>query len=58
VVCAGVGSNLMLTAEEEAIRRGCRVATINYAGEGWEEFGHIQTAANGIRIFMRKTLIA
>jgi GNAT superfamily N-acetyltransferase len=63
----GVGSTLLRMAEEEAISRGCRAATlltINfqapefYARHGWEEFGRIQSAPDVIRIFMRKTLIA
>jgi GNAT superfamily N-acetyltransferase len=63
----GIGSTLMRMAEQEAISRGCREATlltINfqapefYARHGWEEFGRIQSAPDVIRIFMRKTLIA
>lgn len=63
----GVGSTMMRMAEQEAVARGCRQATlltINfqapefYARHGWEEFGRIQSAPDVIRIFMRKTLIA
>jgi GNAT superfamily N-acetyltransferase len=63
----GIGSTLMRMAEEEAVRRGCRMGTLTtinfqapefYARHGWEEFGRIQTAPDVIRIFMRKTLIA
>jgi hypothetical protein len=51
-------------AEEEAIRRGCRAATLVtvnfqapefYARHGWEEFGRIASAPGVERIFMRKT---
>jgi GNAT superfamily N-acetyltransferase len=63
----GIGSTLMRMSEEEAIRRGCRMATLVtvnfqapdfYARHGWEEFGRIQSAPDVIRIFMRKTLVA
>lgn len=63
----GVGSTMMRMAEQEAVARGCRQATlltINfqapefYARHRWEEFGRIQSAPDVIRIFMRKTLIA
>jgi GNAT superfamily N-acetyltransferase len=63
----GIGSTLIRLAEQEAIRRGCRTATLTtinfqapefYARHGWEEFGRIQSAPDVIRIFMRKTLIA
>jgi GNAT superfamily N-acetyltransferase len=63
----GIGSKLMRMAEEEAVRRGCRMGTLTtinfqapdfYARHGWEEFGRIQTAPDVTRIFMRKTLIA
>lgn len=63
----GIGSTLMRMAEEEAVRRGCRMGTLTtisfqapefYARHGWEEFGRIQSAPDVIRIFMRKTLIA
>ena len=62
----GIGSTLMRMAEEEAVRRGCRMGTLTtisfqapefYARHGWEEFGRIQSAPDVIRIFMRKTLI-
>ena len=62
-----IGSTLLRMAEEEAARRGCRMATLTtinfqapefYARCGWEEFGRIQSAPDVIRIFMRKTLIA
>ncbi len=52
-------------AEEEAIRRGCRAATlvtVNFqapefcARHGWEEFGRIASVRGVERIFMRKTL--
>ena len=64
---AGTGSAILRTAEVEAIRRGCRAATLVtvnfqapefYARHGWEEFGRIQTAPDVVRIFMRKTLVA
>ena len=63
----GIGSTLMRMAEEEAVRRGCRMGTLTtinfqapefYARHGWEEFGRIQTAPDVIRIFMLKALIA
>ena len=61
----GIGSSVMRMAEQEAVRRGCQMATlitINfqapefYARHGWEEFGRIQSAPDVTRIFMRKTL--
>jgi GNAT superfamily N-acetyltransferase len=64
---SGIGSRALRMAEEEAIRRGCRAATLVtvnfqapefYARHGWEEFGRIQSAPDVIRIFMRKTLAA
>ena len=60
----GVGSRALRMAEEEAIRRGCRAATLVtvnfqapefYARHGWEEFGRIASAPGVERIFMRKT---
>jgi GNAT superfamily N-acetyltransferase len=60
----GTGSAMMRLAENEAISRGCRAATLVtvnfqapdfYARHGWEEFGRIQTAPDVARIFMRKT---
>jgi GNAT superfamily N-acetyltransferase len=61
----GIGSRTLRMAEEEAIRRGCRAATLVtvnfqapgfYARNGWEEFGRIASAPGVERIFMRKTL--
>jgi GNAT superfamily N-acetyltransferase len=63
---AGTGGEVLRMAEAEAIRRGCRVATLVtvnfqapefYARHGWEEFGRIQSAPDVARIFMRKTLV-
>ena len=63
----GIGSRVLRLAEDEAIRRGCRAATlvtINfqapefYARHGWEEFGRIESAPGIARIFFRKTLVA
>jgi GNAT superfamily N-acetyltransferase len=60
----GIGSRALRMAEEEAIRRGCRAATLVtvnfqapefYARHGWEEFGRIASAPGVERIFMRKT---
>jgi GNAT superfamily N-acetyltransferase len=61
---SGIGSRALRMAEEEAIRRGCRAATLVtvnfqapefYACHGWEEFGRIASAPGVERIFMRKT---
>ena len=61
----GTGSAIMRMAEAEAVRRGCRAATLVtvnfqapefYARHGWEEFGRIPTIPGVERIFMRKTL--
>jgi GNAT superfamily N-acetyltransferase len=61
---SGIGSRALRMAEEEAIRRGCRAATLVtvnfqapgfYARHGWEEFGRIASAPGVERIFMRKT---
>jgi GNAT superfamily N-acetyltransferase len=61
----GTGSAMIRMAEAEAIRRGCRAATLItvsfqapefYARHGWEEFGRIPTMPGVERIFMRKTL--
>ncbi|MBI3513948.1 MAG: GNAT family N-acetyltransferase [Proteobacteria bacterium] len=63
----GIGSRVLRLAEDEAIRRGCRVATLVtitfqapefYARHGWEEFGRIESAPGIARIFFRKTLVA
>lgn len=63
----GTGSAIIRMAEIEAIRRGCRAATLVtvnfqapdfYARHGWEEFGRIASAPGVERIFMRKTLAA
>jgi GNAT superfamily N-acetyltransferase len=63
---SGTGSAMMRMAETEAIRRGCRAATLVtvnfqapdfYARHGWEEFGRIQSAPGVERIFMRKSFI-
>jgi GNAT superfamily N-acetyltransferase len=63
---SGTGSAMIRMAEVEAIRRGCRAATLItvnfqapefYARHGWEEFGRIPSAPGVERIFMRKTLI-
>ena len=60
----GIGSRALRMAEEEAIRRGCRAATLVtvnfqapefYARHGWEEFGRIASVPGVERIFMRKT---
>jgi GNAT superfamily N-acetyltransferase len=60
----GIGSRALRMAEDEAIRRGCRAATLVtvnfqapefYARHGWEEFGRIVSAPGVERIFMRKT---
>jgi len=59
------GSAMIRMAETEAIRRGCRAATLVtvnfqapefYARHGWEEFGRIASAPGVERIFMRKAL--
>jgi GNAT superfamily N-acetyltransferase len=61
----GTGSAMIRMAEAEAVRRGCRAATLVtvnfqapefYARHGWEEFGRIPTIPGVERIFMRKTL--
>ena len=61
----GIGGRALRMAEEEAVRRGCRAATLVtvnfqapefYARHGWEEFGRITSAPGVERIFMRKTL--
>ena len=61
----GIGGQALCMAEEEAIRRGRRAATLVtvnfqapefYARHGWEEFGRIAGAPGVERIFMRKTL--
>jgi GNAT superfamily N-acetyltransferase len=61
---SGIGSRALRMAEDEAIRRGCRAATLVtvnfqapefYARHGWEEFGRIVSAPGVERIFMRKT---
>ena len=61
----GTGSAMIRMAETEAIRRGCRAATLVtmnfqapefYARHGWEAFGRIPSAPAVERIFMRKTL--
>ncbi len=58
------GGGALRMAEEEAIRRGCRAATLVtvnfqapefYARHGWEEFGRIAGAPGVERVFMRKT---
>ena len=63
----GTGSAMIRMAEAEAVRRGCRAATLVtvnfqapefYARHGWEEFGRIPTIPGVERIFMRKTLAA
>ncbi len=63
---SGVGSRALRMAEQEAISRGCRSATLVtvnfqapefYARHGWEEFGRIPSAPGVARIFMRKTLM-
>lgn len=63
----GTGSAVMRMAEVEAIRRGCRAATLVtvnfqapefYARHGWEEFGRIAGVPGVERIFMRKTFTA
>lgn len=60
----GIGCRALRMAEDEAIRRGCRAATLVtvnfqapefYARHGWEEFGRIVSAPGVERIFMRKT---
>jgi len=61
----GIGSEMLRMAEAEAIRRGCRAATLVtvnfqaprfYAQHGWDEFGRIESAPGVERIFMRKAL--
>ena len=61
----GIGSRILRLAEDEAIRRGCCVATLVtvnfqapefYARHGWEEFGRIASVPGVERIFFRKTL--
>jgi GNAT superfamily N-acetyltransferase len=61
----GIGGRALRMAEEEAVRRGCRAATLVtvnfqapefYARHGWEEFGQLVGAPGVERIFMRKTL--
>ena len=61
----GIGSAMLRMAEQEALRRGCRAATLVtvnfqapdfYARHGWEVFGRIPSAPGVERIFMRKTL--
>src|ERR1700757_1278062 len=61
----GVGSRALRMAEGEAVRRGCRAATLVtvnfqapdfYARHGWEEFGRIASAPGVEGIFMRKAL--
>jgi GNAT superfamily N-acetyltransferase len=63
----GLGSRMLAMAETEAVRRGCRAATLVtvnfqapdfYARHGWEEFGRIPSAPGVERIFFRKTLTA
>ena len=63
----GLGSRLLKLAEAEAIRRGCRAATLVtvnfqapgfYARHGWEEFGRIASAPGVERIFFRKNFVA
>jgi len=63
----GIGSAMMRMAEAEAIRRGCRAATLVtvnfqapefYARHGWTEFGRIASAPGVERIFMQKMLVA
>jgi GNAT superfamily N-acetyltransferase len=63
----GIGSRVLKMAEDEAIRRGCRAATLVtvnfqapafYARHGWEEFGRIPSAPGIERIFFRKILTA
>lgn len=61
----GTGSAMLRMAEVEAIRRGCKAATLVtvnfqapgfYARHGWETFGTIAGAPGVERVFMRKTL--
>lgn len=63
---SGTGSAMLRMAEVEALRRGCRAATLVtvnfqapgfYARHGWEEFGRIASAPDVERIFMRKQLL-
>ena len=63
----GLGSRVLKLAEDEAIRRGCRAATLVtvnfqapafYARHGWEEFGRVASAPGIERIFFRKTFVA
>jgi GNAT superfamily N-acetyltransferase len=63
---AGLGRRILRLAEEEAVCRGCRAATLVtigfqapqfYRREGWEEFGRIATGPDVERIFMKKTLV-
>jgi GNAT superfamily N-acetyltransferase len=63
---AGLGSRVLRLAEEEAIRRGCRAATVVtinfqapdfYVRHGWEEFGRVASAPGVERVFLRKVLV-
>jgi GNAT superfamily N-acetyltransferase len=63
----GIGGRALRMAEQEAVRRGCRAATLVtvnfqapefYARHGWEEFGRIAGAPGVERIFMRKSFRA
>ena len=62
---SGTGSAMLRMAEVEAIRRGCKAATLVtvnfqapgfYARHGWDVFGTIDSVPGVQRIFMRKTL--
>ena len=64
---AGLGSELLRQAENEALRRGCRVGvlyTINfqapefYRRNGWRAFGEVTSEPGGIsRIYFTKDLV-
>jgi GNAT superfamily N-acetyltransferase len=64
---AGLGSELLRQAEDEAVRRGCRAGmlyTINfqapefYRRNGWRVFGEVPAETDGIsRIFLTKDLV-
>lgn len=63
----GLGSRLLLMAEEEGLRRGCRTGILHtnsfqapgfYKKHGWREFGNFPCDPPGTsRIFLTKELI-
>lgn len=64
---AGLGSELLRQAENEAVRRGCRAGmlyTINfqapefYRRNGWRVFGEVPAETDGVsRVFLTKDLV-